>query len=64
MTVQELIEKLKTLNPNTEVVIEENHCEYYPIQEDRIYKETLTKNYYHASDEELDKGLNVIVIRA
>ena len=64
MTVQELIEKLKTLNPNTEVVIEENHGEYYPVQEDRIYKETLTKNYYHASDEELDKGLNVIVIRA
>ena len=64
MTVQQLIEKLKTLNPNDEVIIEENHGEYYPIQEDRIYKETLTKNYHHASEEELDKGIKVVVIRA
>ena len=62
MTVQQLIEKLKTLNPNDEIIIEENHGEYYPIQEDRIYKETLTKNYHHASEE--DEGKKVVVIRA
>lgn len=62
MTVQQLIEKLKTLNPNDEIIIEENHGEYYPIQEDRIYKETLTKNYHNASEE--DEGKKVVVIRA
>jgi len=64
MTVKELIEKLQSLNPDDEVVIEENHGEYYPAKEDRIYEEVIHKNYYHASEEELDKGLKVVVIRA
>ena len=64
MTVEQLIEKLKTLNPSDEVIIEENHGEYYPVQEDRIYEETLTKNYYHASEEELSNGIKVVVLRA
>ena len=64
MTVQQLIEKLQTLNPNSEVVIEENHGEYYPVLEEKFYEEKLTKNYYHASEEDLEKGIDVVVIRA
>ena len=64
MTVQQLIEKLQTLNPNDEVIIEENHGAFYPVKEERFYEEIITKNYYHASEEELDKGINVVVIRA
>lgn len=61
MTVQQLIEKLKTLNPSDEVIIEENHGEYYPIKEERFYEERITEDYYHASEE--DEGKKVVVIR-
>ena len=64
MTVKELITKLQSLNPDDEVVIEENHGEYYPVKEKRIHEEVIHKNYYHAYEEELDKGLKVVVIRA
>ena len=62
MTVQQLIEKLQTLDPNTEVIIEENHGEYYPICDDRFYEERITKDYYHAKEE--DEGENMVIIRA
>ena len=62
MTVQQLIEKLQTLDPNAEVIIEENHGEYYPIHEDRFYEERITEDYYYASEE--DEGETMVVIRA
>ncbi len=61
MTVQELIEKLQTLNPNAEVVIEENHGEYYPVQEDRFYEEMITDDYYYASQEDKDAEMKVVI---
>ena len=61
MTVQELIEKLQTLNPNAEVVIEENHGEYYPVQEDRFYEEMITGDYYYASQEDKDAEMKVVI---
>ncbi len=64
MTVQQLIEKLKTLNPDAEVIIEENHGEYYPVKEERFYEEKITANYHHASEEELSNGIDAVVIRA
>tara|TARA_Y100001958_G_C21105617_1_gene454182 strand:+ start:180 stop:368 length:189 start_codon:yes stop_codon:yes gene_type:complete len=62
MTVQQLIEKLQTLDPNAEVIIEENHGEYYPIRDDRFYEERITEDYYHATEE--DEGETMVVIRA
>ena len=62
MTVQQLIEELQTLDLNAEVIIEENHGEYYPIREENFYEERITEDYYHVSEE--DEGESMVVIRA
>lgn len=63
MTVQELINKLQTLNPNDEIIIEENHGEYYHIDPERIEKEMMVDfrgHLHHASEE--DKNAKIMVV--
>ena len=40
MIIQQLNEKLQTLDQNTEVIIEENHGEFYSVNEDQLDKKT------------------------
>ena len=64
MTVQELINKLQTLNPNDEIIIEENHGEYYHIDPERIEKEMMVDlhgHLHHASEEDNDAKIMVVI---
>lgn len=64
MTVQQLIEKLQTLNPTDEVIIEGNHGEYDRIYEDHIENEMMVDfhgHLHHASEEDEDAKIMVII---
>ena len=64
MTVQQLIEKLQTLNPTDEVIIEGNHGEYDRIYEDHIEKEMMVDfhgHLHHATEEDEDAKIMVII---
>ena len=63
MTVEQLIEKLQTLNPNDEVVIEVNHDDIVPLKEDRIIEDIITSNYRLTTEDYLPHK-KVIMIRA
>ena len=63
MTVQELIKKLQTFNPNDEVIIEGNHGEYDHIREDNIENEMMVDfdgHLHHASEDEVAKIMVII----
>ena len=62
MTVEQLIEKLQTLNLNDEVVIEVNHDDIVPLEEDRIVEDIMTSNY-RLTDEEDENSRRVVTIR-
>ncbi len=65
MTVQELIEKLQTFNPNDEIIIEGNHGEYDRILEDHIENEMMVDfhgHLHHAYDED-EEAKNMVIIR-
>jgi hypothetical protein len=62
MTVKQLIEKLQSLNPNDEIVIELNHDMIVPLHEKSLQEERLTKDYCHASEEDIDTK-RVVTIR-
>jgi len=62
MTVEQLIEKLQTLNPDDEVVIEVNHDDIVPLEEDRIVEDIMTSNY-RLTDEEDENSRRVVTIR-
>ena len=72
MTVQQLIEKLKTLNPNDEVIIEVDHDEIVPLKAERVVEDLITPDYrlsaasrqwFRPGQEEVDVR-KVVVIRA
>ena len=63
MTVEQLIEKLRTLNPNDEVVIELNHDDIVPLKEDRIVEDIMTSNY-RLTTEDYEDSKRVVIIRA
>ena len=63
MTVEQLIEKLKTLNPNDEVVIELNHDDIVPLEEDRIVEDIMTSNY-RLTTEDYEDSRRVVTIRS
>ena len=65
MTVQQLIEKLQSLNPNDEVIVEENHGEYYRVEEERIISEMMTEDdgFLNHAFEEDTNGKMMVVIR-
>ena len=62
MNVEQLIEKLKTFNPNDEVVIEVNHDDIVPLKEDRIVEDVITQDYRLATQEDLETR-KVITLR-
>ena len=64
MTVQELIEKLQSLNPNDQIIVEENHGVYYHINADRITEEMIEEDdgfLHHASEEDLVAKKMVVI---
>ena len=66
MTVKQLIEKLQTINPSDEVLIELNHDELVSLSEAAIETQRVTKHNRIAFEEEEESGnvRRVAVIRA
>ena len=66
MTVEQLIEKLKTLNPNDEVLIEINHDELVSLRDNEIETQMVTEHNRIAFEEEEAEGnvRRAAVIRA
>ena len=64
MTVEQLIEKLKTLNPNDEVVIEVNHDLIVPLDTEKVEEGKITTDYYRALPDFDEGARKVIVLRA
>jgi len=62
MTVQQLIEKLQSLDPHNEVVIEVNHDDIVLLKEDRIVEDAITQDYRLATQEDVD-ARKVITLR-
>ena len=63
MTVQQLIEKLQSLDPHDEVVIEVNHDLIVLLKEDRIVEDVITQDYRLATQEDVETR-KVVVLRA
>lgn len=63
MTVEQLIEKLRTLNPTDEVLIEVDHDEIVTLEEDRIEEDLVTPDHRLATQEDMD-ARKVVVLRA
>ena len=62
MTVQQLIEKLQSLNPHDEVVIEVNHDDIVPLKADRIVEDFMTLDHRLATQEDVE-ARKVITLR-
>ena len=62
MTVEQLINKLQTLNPSDEVLIEVDHDEIVVLKEDRIEEDLVTEDNRLAMGEDLD-GRQVVILR-
>ena len=62
MTVQQLIEKLQSLDPHSEEVIEVNHDDIVPLKEDRIVEDVITQDYRLATQEDVETR-KVITLR-
>ena len=63
MTVQQLIEKLQSLDPHDEVVIEVNHDDIVPLKEDRIVEDFMTQDHRLTTQEDVE-ARKVITLRA
>ena len=63
MTVEQLIEKLQTLNPNDEVLIEVDHDEIVSLKEERIVEDLMTSDHRLTTQEDMD-ARKVVVLRA
>ena len=62
MTVQELIEKLQSLNPQDEVLIEVDHDEIISLKEERVVEDLMTPDYRLATQEDMD-ARKVVILR-
>lgn len=62
MNVQELIEKLQSLNPTDDVLIEVDHDEIISLKADRIEEELMTPDHRLATQEDLD-AKKVVLLR-
>ena len=62
MTVQQLIEKLQSLDPHNEVVIEVNHDDIVLLKEDRIVEDVITQDHRLATQEDVETR-KVITLR-
>lgn len=63
MTVEQLIEKLKTFNPNDEIVIEVNHDDIVSLEGERVVEDLVTPDHRLATQEDMD-ARKVVVLRA
>lgn len=63
MTVEQLIEKLKTLSPNDEVVIEVNHDKIIPLKEERVEEGKITTDYFRILPNFEEGARKVVVLR-
>lgn len=63
MTVEQLIEKLQTLNPNDEVLIEVDHDEIVSLKEERVVEDLMTSDHRLTTQEDMD-ARKVVVLRA
>lgn len=63
MTVEQLIEKLQSLNPKDEVLIEVDHDEIVTLKEERVVEDLVTPDLRLATQEDVD-ARKVVVLRA
>ena len=63
MTVEQLIEKLQTLNPKDDVLIEVDHDEIISLKEERVVEDLVTPDLRLAAQEDLD-ARKVVILRA
>ena len=63
MTVQQLINKLQSLNPNDEVLIEVDHDEIVSLKGERVVEDLVTPDHRLATQEDID-ARKVVVLRA
>lgn len=63
MTVQQLIEKLQTLNPEDDVLIEIDHDDIVPLEENRVIEDLITPDHGLATQEDMD-ARKVVLLRA
>ena len=63
MTVEQLIEKLQSLNPKDEVLIEVDHDEIVTLKEERVVEDIVTPDLRLATQEDVD-ARKVVVLRA
>ena len=64
MTVEQLINKLKELNPHDEVLIEINHDELVSLRDNEIETQMVTEHNRIAFEEEEGNVRRTVVIRA
>ena len=62
MNVQELIEKLQSLNPTDDVLIEVDHDEIVTLKEERVVEDLVTPDHRLATQEDMD-ARKVVLIR-
>ena len=62
MTVEQLIEKLQSLNPKDEVLIEVDHDEIIFLKEERVVEDLVTPDHRLATQEDMD-ARKVVLIR-
>ena len=62
MNVQELIEKLQSLNPTDDVLIEVDHDEIVALKEERVVEDLVTPDHRLATQEDMD-ARKVVLIR-
>ena len=63
MTVEQLINKLQTLNPTDEVLIEVDHDEIVSLEEERVVEDLVTEDHRLATQEDMD-ARKVVILRA
>ena len=63
MTVEQLIKKLQSLNPEDEVLIEVDHDELVSLKEDRVVEDLVTPDHRLATQEDLN-ARKVVLLRA
>ena len=62
MTVEQLINKLQSLNLKDEVLIEVDHDEIISLKEERVVEDLVTPDHRLASQEDMD-ARKVVLIR-
>ena len=62
MNVEQLIEKLQSLNPKDEVLIEVDHDEIISLKEERVVEDLVTPDHRIATQEDMD-ARKVVLIR-